>query len=115
MPTTLKSIILAMAMAAAVAAPALAGADPAINCDTDRNPAERTICGTYRLLKTDAKIAFIFSELMENPRLPARTYAGILSSQREFLERRNSCGRNIACLDHVMDQRQVFLSSLRYD
>jgi uncharacterized protein len=101
---TAVSIVLAAGLSTlALAAPA--AAYETIDCDRDHRPAERVICGSQKLQILDAKITEAYADLMQGSELRARTKRGLISSQRAFLELRDSCGWDRACVEEVMSLR----------
>lgn len=88
-----------------VAAPAYA--KPSFDCSTARLPTELTICRVINLGDMDAQIASQFSEIMS---LATEAEKGeFKSEQRTWLQKRNACGADIACLLTVMPERRLAL------
>jgi uncharacterized protein len=98
--------LVALALATVLAAPASANGIQTIDCAVDLNTAaERTICKSQRLQVLDARITEVYADLMTSRRVPFDAKSRVRESQYQFLERRNACGADRACLEDVMGRR----------
>ena len=106
--TSLKSALPAALLSAAVLAqPAAAG--PSYNCDAIENVAEHTICINPVLAGLDREMAATYFEVRQQLSKPMRRV--LRDSQRGFLDQRNGCGADYACLKELYEIR---ISRLRF-
>ena len=104
-----RSIRLA-AVAATFAVLAVSSASAAsiqpIDCNVDLGTsAERTICNSQSLQILDAQITEVYADVMNSRHVASAAKSRVRESQYRFLERRNACGGDRACLDEVMQRR----------
>ncbi|RUP07894.1 lysozyme inhibitor LprI family protein [Hyphomicrobium sp.] len=85
--------IIAMAMASAAAN---AGEYAPLDCSKAQSSAERTICKNYSLGQSEARMATLFSIVTSLVAMGQR--GNIQDDQRKWLQSRNACGDNLACL-----------------
>ncbi len=102
MRSTFATSLTALALVA-VATPAMA--IDTIDCGRDRNPAEKTICGSQRLQILDAKVTEAYADIMLDSHVRAHVKRAVQESQQSFLQRRDACGRDQVCLTEVMERR----------
>ena len=100
-----------MLMAAASVTPA--AAIDTINCARDKNAAERTICGSERLQVLDAQVTEQYADIMLDGHVKGPVKQAVQESQRDFLGRRDACGRDVQCLTEVMERRATRINFYR--
>lgn len=94
-----------------VAAVALAGASNAaqaadyapLNCHKASSAAEKTICSSYALGQSEARMATLFSVATSLVAMGQR--GDIQDAQRKWLAARDACGTNVDCLNSAYEQR----------
>ena len=82
-----------------------AAAYDTINCERDRNPAERAICSNQRLQVLDARVTEAYTDIMLDGHIRSSVKDAVRESQQNFLKHRDACGRDPACLAEVMSLR----------
>ncbi|SFV25738.1 lysozyme inhibitor LprI family protein [Hyphomicrobium facile] len=87
--------MMAIAIASASAA-ANAGDYAPLDCAKAKSPAERTICRDYDLGQSEARMATLFA--ITTSLVPMGQRGDIQDDQRKWLQSRDACGKNIACL-----------------
>ncbi|MBN9246871.1 MAG: hypothetical protein J0I81_05365 [Hyphomicrobium sp.] len=85
--------IIAMAMASTAAN---AGEYAPLDCSKAQSSAERTICKNYSLGQSEARMATLFSIVTSLVAMGQR--GNIQDDQRKWLQSRNACADNLACL-----------------
>ena len=102
----MRALVFAGFIATALAASITpAAAIDTIDCARDHNPAERTICSSQKLQVLDAKVTEAYADIMLDSHVKGHVKRAVLESQQSFLERRDACGRDSACLTEVMERR----------
>ncbi|HML28286.1 MAG TPA: lysozyme inhibitor LprI family protein [Hyphomicrobium sp.] len=103
--TMLAAISLAGAASAAYAA------DYApLNCHKASSPAEQTICSSYVLGQSEARMATLFSVATSLVAMGQR--GDIQDAQRKWLATRDACGNNVGCLSDAYEQRISALNNV---
>ncbi len=74
-----------------------------LNCAKAGTPAEQTICGSYALGQSEARVATLFSVATSLVAMGQR--GDIQDAQRQWLASRDACGSNMGCLIGVYDRR----------
>ena len=74
-----------------------------LNCSKAESPAERTICDSYALGQSEARMATLYSVATSLVAMGQR--GDIQEAQRKWLASRDACGRNVGCLTAVYDER----------
>ena len=67
-----------------------------LDCDKAKSLAERSICGNYNLGQSEARMATLFTITTSLVAMGQR--GNILDDQRKWLQSRDACGKNLACL-----------------
>ena len=98
---------LAAAMTAATLASGSAAASVGeyapLDCNKANSPAERTICDSYSLGQSEARMATLFGVTTSLVAMGQR--GNIQDDQRKWLQSRAACGKSIPCLTKAYDQR----------
>jgi uncharacterized protein YecT (DUF1311 family) len=81
--------------------------NPSFDCARAGTSSEKAICSSDSLATYDRDIARSFSAARES--MDARSAYDLLQGQRAWLEERNACGGNWACLDGTMRERVQYL------
>jgi uncharacterized protein len=84
-------------------APAIAADYAPLDCGKAQSPAERTICGSYALGQSEARMATLYSVATSLVAMGQR--GDIQDTQRAWLARRDLCGTNHGCLAATYDER----------
>jgi len=74
-----------------------------VDCAKAAIPAEKTICGNYALGQAEARTATLFGIATSLVAMGQR--ADIGDAQRQWLQKRDTCGRNIGCLAQAYNDR----------
>jgi uncharacterized protein len=74
-----------------------------LDCTTAKSAAEITICKTYSLGQAEARMATLYGIATSLVAMGQRGDIG--DTQRQWLARREACGRNVACLTEAYDDR----------
>jgi uncharacterized protein len=74
-----------------------------LNCAKAGSPSERTICDSYALGQSEARMATLFSVATSLVAMGQR--GDIQDAQRQWLASREACGNNVACLSSAYEQR----------
>ncbi len=82
---------------------ARAGEYAPLNCNRASSPAEQTICSSYALGQSEARVATLFSVATSLVAMGQR--GDIQDAQRRWLASRDACGRNVGCLTGAYEQR----------
>jgi uncharacterized protein YecT (DUF1311 family) len=82
------------------------GAQPraSFECSKARSAAERTICGNYDLAAWDRSVALAWRQASER-----NARDELLTSQKEWLKKRDACGASAECLEEQMFARVGYL------
>jgi len=110
-PTFTLAAGLGALMLAAAATPA--AAIDTIDCDHDRNTAERAICASEHLQILDARVTQAYADIMHDARVRDGVKYAVYKSQVDFLARRDQCGRDTECLSEVMERRATRIDFYR--
>lgn len=81
---------------ASVSAAANASDYAPLDCGKAKSPAERAICDNYSLGQSEARMATLFAITTSLVAMGQR--GNIQDDQRKWLQARDACGKNIACL-----------------
>ncbi|WP_045837410.1 lysozyme inhibitor LprI family protein [Hyphomicrobium sp. 99] len=87
--------VLAIAIASSSAA-ANAGEYAPLDCSKAKSSSERTICTNYSLGQSEARMATLFAIATSLVAMGQR--GNIQDDQRTWLQSRESCGKELACL-----------------
>jgi uncharacterized protein len=91
-------------------APSARAADYApIDCSKVSLPAERTICRSYPLGQSEARMATLFGVVTSLVAMGQRGDIG--DAQRKWLKERNACGDDGACIARAYQSRITALSA----
>ena len=93
----------------AASVPARAADYAPIDCSKISLPAERTICRSYPLGQTEARMATLFGVVTSLVAMGQRGDIG--DAQRNWLEERNACGADSACIARAYQSRSAVLSA----
>jgi len=74
-----------------------------LDCVKAASPTEKTICGNYALGQAEARMATLFSIATSLVAMGQRGDIG--DAQRQWLQKRDACGRNVACLAKAYSDR----------
>ncbi len=88
---------------ASISGVATAGEYAPLNCNKARSPAERTICDSYSLGQSEARMATLFAIATSFVAMGQR--GDIQDTQRQWLIARDACGNNTGCLSAAYDRR----------
>lgn len=83
--------------------PAIAADYAPLDCTKAKSGAETTICRTYALGQAEARMATLFATAMSLVAMGQRGDIG--DAQRQWLQRRDACGRDVACLTRAYRDR----------
>jgi uncharacterized protein len=100
--------LLGLACAALPIAVPLAAHAAGMNCERAASVTEKAICADPELLERDSKLAESYAKVLNAD--PAQSDA-VRQSQRAWLQVRNRCGANQACLLNAFDERSAALST----
>jgi uncharacterized protein len=92
-----------------VAGPALAADYAPIDCGKASSPTERTICRSYPLGQSEARMATLFGVVTSLVAMGQRGDIG--DAQRKWLKERNACGDDSVCLARAYQSRIDALSA----
>lgn len=81
---------------------------PSFACSKATLPSEKAICAHADLAALDRKIAAHYKRVLGYVSRSGRTLTR--AEQRSWLDRRNQCGSNYACLKNIMRERENDLS-----
>ena len=97
--------LFAAAMAAFLLAPgvAQAGEYAPLNCGKAKSPAEKTICGSYALGQDEARMATLYAIATSLVAMGQR--GDMQGAQRDFLQERENCDADAACIKKKYDAR----------
>jgi uncharacterized protein len=84
--------------------------NPSFDCQRASTPTEFAICGSGALSMMDSKIRDVYVTTRE--RLGPADKARLVEDQRGFLQQRDRCSADHACLDRVMRQRLTELDEI---
>ncbi|WP_414461505.1 lysozyme inhibitor LprI family protein [Hyphomicrobium sp. DY-1] len=95
-------MVTAIALASASGA-AWAGDYAPLNCHKASSPSEKTICSSYPLGQSEARMATLFSVATSLVAMGQR--GDIQDAQRNWLASRDACGKDVGCLDAAYQRR----------
>ncbi len=99
------------ALALACASPAAhAGEYAPLNCKKASSPVEHTICDSYSLGQSEARMATLFGVTTSLVAMGQR--GNIQDDQRKWLQSRDACGKSVPCLNKAYEQRIHELESV---
>jgi len=94
----------AFAILLAFATPMAFAADYApLDCARAKTAAEKTVCGNYALGQAEARMATLYGIATSLVAMGQRGDIG--DAQRQWLQRRDACGRDVACLKRAYGDR----------
>ncbi|CAB3755749.1 hypothetical protein LMG29660_02656 [Burkholderia puraquae] len=76
--------------------------NPSFNCDKAKSEVEMEICGSYELSSFDKSVATSFSQLIKQRKSAGDTVDDAIRKQREWLSKRNLCGKDAPCILDAM-------------
>lgn len=88
--------VVIITMASASVSAANAGEYVPLDCNKAQSSAERAICSNYSLGQSEARMATLFSIVTSLVAMGQR--GNIRDDQQKWLQSRNACGNNLACL-----------------
>ncbi|HZC55772.1 MAG TPA: hypothetical protein VE396_06945 [Xanthobacteraceae bacterium] len=111
----MKQLLRLLIVASIAGIPGLAsGADYApIDCAKAKSPAETTICKTYRLGQSEARMATLYAIATSLVAMGQRGDIG--DAQVQWLKTREACGRDVACLSRAYSDRIQQLNAVISD
>jgi uncharacterized protein len=74
-----------------------------MNCARAKSAAETTVCGNYALGQLEARMATLYAVATSLVAMGQR--GDMQGAQRDFLQERENCGGNVACLTKKYDAR----------
>ncbi|MEA2913252.1 MAG: hypothetical protein QOJ15_5333 [Bradyrhizobium sp.] len=80
-----------------------------IDCSKASSPAERTICRSYPLGQAEARMATLFGVVTSLVAMGQRSDIG--DAQRKWLEERNACADDAACIARAYQSHIAALSA----
>ncbi|WP_144030155.1 lysozyme inhibitor LprI family protein [Burkholderia sp. AU16741] len=83
--------------------------NPSFNCAKAKSEVEMEICSSYELSSFDKSIATSFSQLIEQRKSAGDAVGDVIRKQREWISKRNLCGKDAAC---ILDAMKVQLLQL---
>jgi uncharacterized protein len=89
---------------------AYAGSYAPLDCSKANRPAEQTICRNYALGQQEARMATLFAVATSLVAMGQR--GNIQDAQRAWLEKRNACGTDAACVAQAYKGRINELSGV---
>ncbi|MFZ0606446.1 MAG: lysozyme inhibitor LprI family protein [Xanthobacteraceae bacterium] len=94
----------AVAIAVFCTAPFALAADYApLDCTQAKTAAEETVCASYALGQAEARMATLYATAASLVAMGQRGDIG--DAQRQWLQRRDTCGRDVACLSRAYRNR----------
>ena len=102
--------VLAIAIACVAVSPAFAGDYAPLDCARAKAPAEKTVCWNYALGQAEARMATLYGIATALVAMGQRGDLG--DAQRQWLQRRDACGRDVACLTKAYKDRISQLSQV---
>jgi uncharacterized protein len=87
-------------------APAIASERPSFDCSKAASASEKAICANARLKRLDRGIAAVYRVLRSDPGLQDV----LTKEQGDFLQKRDACGADVACLTREMESRRAALA-----
>ncbi|WP_155632278.1 lysozyme inhibitor LprI family protein [Burkholderia cepacia] len=86
--------------------------NPSFNCDKATRETEREICGSYELSSFDKSIATSFSQLIKQRKSAGDAVGDAVREQKEWLSKRDSCGKDAACILDAMKAQLLKLDGM---
>src|SRR5690242_20034424 len=83
-----------------------ASAAPSYDCNKAQSVSEKEVCRVPELQWFDRQLAHLFNDVK------AKGGAQVVADQRAFLTKREACGTNLECLEHVYQERLKMLAKL---
>ena len=93
-------------VAGVVLAAAGAGAGPSFDCSKGQTVSEKEVCRVPELQWFDRQLAHLFNDVK------GKGGPVVVADQRVFLAKRETCGTNLECLEHVYGERLKMLGPL---
>lgn len=81
-----------------------------LNCAAARSATERAICGNYGLGQLEARMATLYEWTTSLVAMGQR--GDLQDQQRAFIQRRETCGANVACIRNAYDARIAQLQAV---
>ncbi|HVY87548.1 MAG TPA: lysozyme inhibitor LprI family protein [Hyphomonadaceae bacterium] len=98
-----RSVVLAIAIAAGVSAPAYAGNWGAIDCAKAKSPDEKAICASTELVQLDAQMSTEYGLLKGFLAMGGR--GALMDAQKDWIKARATCAADTACLTRTYNDR----------
>ncbi|MDN7889995.1 hypothetical protein QZM93_15415 [Burkholderia cepacia] len=86
--------------------------NPSFNCDKAKREVEMEICGSYELSSFDKSIATSFSQLIKQRKSAGDAVGDAIREQREWLSKRDLCGKDAACILDAMKAQLIKLDDM---
>ncbi|MBN3835251.1 hypothetical protein [Burkholderia sp. Ac-20344] len=86
--------------------------DPSFNCGKAKSEVEMEICGSYELSSFDKSVATSFSQLIKQRKSAGGATDDAIRKQREWISKRNLCGKDAACILDAMKAQLLKLDSM---
>ena len=100
----MRCLFAALAAALLLAPGAAGAADYApMNCAKAKSAAEKTVCKDYGLGQLEARMATLYAVATSLVAMGQR--GDMQGAQRDFLQQRENCGSDVACLTQKYDAR----------
>lgn len=100
----MRALLTSILLTAALPSPYVLAADYSpLDCSKASTPADRTICRNYALGQQEARMATLFAVTTSLVAMGQR--GDIQDAQRAWLDKREACGDNVACLTKAYDAR----------
>ncbi|WP_175886805.1 lysozyme inhibitor LprI family protein [Burkholderia contaminans] len=86
--------------------------NPSFNCNKAKSEVEMEICGSYELSSFDKSVATSFSQLIEQRKSAGESLGDAIGQQREWLSKRNLCGKDATCILDAMKAQLLKLDGM---
>ncbi|MFT3733107.1 MAG: lysozyme inhibitor LprI family protein [Hyphomicrobium sp.] len=110
MPRRTAAVIATALALACTSYAAVAGEYAPLNCRKAGSPSEKTICGSYALGQSEARMATLYAVATSLVAMGQR--GDIQDAQRSWLASRDACGDNVGCLTEAYDKRIAALDKV---
>lgn len=102
----IRASLLYLAGAMMFTAPTIAAERPSFDCSKAGSASEKAICANSRLARLDRGIAGAYRALRSDLDLQET----LTKEQGDFLQKRDACGADVACLTREMESRRAALA-----
>jgi len=100
---SLKATLLCAAITLGVVTAAPGAEYAPIDCTQASNPAEREVCRNYSLGQAEARLTTLYGVITSLVAMGQR--GNLVDAQREWIQRRDACGDDSACLADAYARR----------